>query len=156
MTNEMRTIETLAQYWSLQGVGPEGGTTLEAVRLFEDSHRVVVPDDFREYLLRLNGVAQFGSGVDPNGFAFWPLRQIRAVAQEEYPPGVQTTGYFVFADYLGLSWAYAIQLRNDEVRGEVIHVGTLEPKVVAKSFDAFVHMYLADATDLYPSASSKG
>ena len=117
--DKMSATEKLARYWTAQGLAPQGGAAIDAVGAFEETHRVVVPDDFREYLLRLNGLADYGPGADQNGFGFWPLSRIRPVATEERPPHFTESGYFVFADYLDWSWAYAIQLLEDRAHGHV-------------------------------------
>jgi hypothetical protein len=146
----MDTIERLEHYWSSHGLEPERRATAESLRAFEEAHHVTFPEDVRRYLLRLNGLATFGTGADGNGFGFFPLGQLRPVKPEEYPPGFKGTGYFVFAEYLGWSWAYALQLADSAARGEVIHIGTMKPKVIAASFSQFIELYLVDSPNLYP------
>jgi hypothetical protein len=148
----MGFIERLADHWSLQGLTANGGATAETVQTFESTHRVTFPDDFREYLLRLNGLPEF-TGAEQNGFGFLTLRQLRPVAEAKYPPDFGRRGYFIFADYLDWSWGYALQLVDDQTRGEVIHVGTLKAKVVAPNFGAFIDLYLVDSAELYPERS---
>ena len=60
---------------------------------------------------------------------------------------------FVFPDYLQWCWAYAIHLGDSPLEpNPIIHVGTVHPKVVARSFNEFMELYLRDARELYPDA----
>lgn len=150
MNTDIDAITRLADYWSAQGLAFNGGATADMVKSFESTHGVILPKDFAEYILRLNGLAEFGPGADENGFGFAALQRLRPVAPSEYPLGSSGPGHFVFADYLHWSWGYALQLADERTRGEVIHVATLEPKVVAPSFGAFIELYLVDSPQLYP------
>lgn len=147
----MSVVEKLTEYWASKNIPSNAGATPDSIRSFEVAHRAAFPEDFREYLLRLNGLATFGAGTDPQGFGFLPLRRIRPVAEEEYPAGYEGRGYFVFAEYLDWSWAYAIRLADEDATGEVIHILTLQPKRVAPSFTAFIDLYLVDSPELYPA-----
>ena len=133
------------------------GNSEENIRGFEARNRVMFPTDFRDYLLRVNGMFQAGGqDCDENGFAFWPLARIKSVraeyAEHSNPlPEVQNPdGYFVFVDYLQWCWAYAICLdARPSDGGRIITVGKLPSKVVAGSFTEFVDLYLRDAYALY-------
>ncbi len=148
----------LVDHWTTQGLKIATGATEQEVLSFESQNRAILPGDFRDYFLKVNGMFQdFHNSSDQEGFAFWPLNQVTNVSKEcaKYSPNLPVPAnpqnYFVFADYLQWSWAYAIHLgtRSSEA-GQVIHVGTLRPKVVAGSFTEFVDLYLQDARDLYP------
>lgn len=105
-------------------------------------------------------IDQLGSDCDREGFGFYSLSRVKNVV-EEYkrikPAGPiipiisNPQAYFVFVDYLQWCWAYAIRLSNGlSETNEVIHLGTIEPKVMAHSFSEFVDLYLKDARELYP------
>jgi hypothetical protein len=101
-----------------------------------------------------------GHDCDPKGFAFWPLSRVRDVIKEcaehslALPEVLDPDKYFVFADYLQWSWAYAIHLNDSTLQtNQIIHVGTLGPKMVARSFAEFVGDYLGDAKELYPNST---
>jgi hypothetical protein len=145
----MDPIKRLADYWSSHALVPNRRATIEKLRIFESTNRVIFPDDFKEYLLQLDGLDY--QGVDHNGFSFMSLAQLREVKPSEYPPGFSGKGFYVFADYLHWSWGYAVQLADEHTLGHVIHVGTLEPKLVATSFSAFIDLYIVDSPELYPT-----
>jgi hypothetical protein len=148
----------LADYWKSQGLSLPSGNLEETVRDFETRCAVTFPPDLREYLLNIDGMRQVGGhDCDANGFAFWPLARIKNIVtiyreESKAPPGLhEEDQYYVFADYLQWSWAYAIRLSNRPSEpNHVIHVGTVLPKIIAASFTDFVDLYLQDAPALYP------
>jgi hypothetical protein len=90
---------------------------------------------------------------DPNGFSFWPLADLKSLEQEYRKqasltpfPGIEQ--YYVFADYLQWSWAYAIALAGPEL-GRIKIAGFESPVDVADKFEDFVQLYLADSPRLY-------
>jgi hypothetical protein len=58
--------------------------------------------------------------------------------------------YFLFADYLQWSWAYAIRLGSNATH-DVILVGTRKPQKAAATFSEFLELYFRDSQDLYPA-----
>lgn len=150
----------LVRHWRSLNLPIAPGNPEEKVREFESRNGVMLPLDFREYLLHVDGMVQAGGqDCDPNGFAFWPLARVKSV-REEYtkhstplPEVPDADRYFVFIDYLQWCWAYAIRLgARPSDGGQIIHVGKLNPKVVAGSFTEFVDLYLRDARELYVDA----
>ena len=149
----------LVEHWTLRGLGIADGNSESVVRAFELKHGVILPVDFREYLLSVDGMMQLhGHDCDPLWFAFWPLDRIRN-AQEEcskprmsLPKVANLANYFVFADYLQWCWAYAIRLSGDRSdRNPVFAIGSLNDGEIASSFSDFVDLYISDAKQLYPS-----
>jgi hypothetical protein len=152
----------LIMHWRSLNLLIAPGNSEDGVRDFEARNGVALPHDFRKYLLSVNGMVQAGGqDCDPNGFAFWPLARVKSVrmeyAKHSNPlPEVQDPDrYFVFVDYLQWCWAYAIRLGSrPSDGGQIIHVGKINPKVVAGSFTEFVDLYLRDAAELYTDAES--
>jgi hypothetical protein len=155
------SYKRLIDHWTAQGLKIAAGATEREVVSFESQNRVSLPEDFREYFLKVNGMVQdFENSCDQTGFAFWPLSLVTSVAKEcakrspTEPTFRDPESYFVFADYLQWSWAFAIHIdANSPDDGQVVHVGTLRPKVVAGSFTEFVNLYLQDARELYTDAA---
>lgn len=123
------------------------------VQAFESKYEIEMDQEFRAYLLTANGMLQSANDqCDSNLFAFWQLDRIRPVAEE--CPELQTTPeekrYFVFADYMIWSWAYAIDFNSSSpCVGKVVLVGGLREQCVASSFYEFVHLYIQDSPRLY-------
>ena len=112
----------------------------------------------RKYFRRANGMKDTWPGdQDPNGFSFWPLSKVRWVPEELAETSPHTSAFpgaedfYVFADYMGWSWAYAIRLSSSQGKNLVILVGKELPELVAKSFSAFVDVYVIDSPALYES-----
>jgi hypothetical protein len=150
----MTAAEQLTKHWRDQGLPMAKGVTEQAIQQFESDHAVKFPADLREYFTNCNGMVQRGGAdTDQEGFAFWPIERVgamRNVCSEvgvTLPPIQSPEEYFVFADYLQWSWAYAIRLGGGE--NSVILVGA-EGDVVAASFSEFVKLYIKDAEALYP------
>ena len=102
-----------------------------------------------------------GSDFDKNGFRFWRLADVKpaTVVCEAYgvplPDGQQLNKHFVIVDYMQWSWAYAIDLSGPaEGEHSIIHVGTVQPKTVARSFTEFLNLYLRDDAQLYVMADN--
>ncbi len=152
----------LISYWQSQNLRIAPGNPEGSVRVFESRYSVILPPDFREYFLSVDGMAQVGGhDCDPTGFAFWPLARLKSVPEEctehalALPEVPDPDKYFVFADYLQWSWAYAIRLGDRPSEpNPVIHVGTVRPKTVAGSFTEFTDLYLRDARELYVDAET--
>jgi hypothetical protein len=151
----------LNHHWKSNGLQIVRGAPQQDIQTFESRYSVVLPNDLREYFLNSNGMPQVaGSECDREGFGFYPLARVKNVVEEyaRLKPGGPITPtishpetYFVFVDYLQWCWAYAIRLTNDPSQSnEVIHVGTLHPKLIAHSFKEFVDLYVKDASELYP------
>lgn len=144
---------TLINHWrrepSLTTLPP---ATSQEIREFESRHHIKFPLDLRGYFLTVNG---FGppNDQDRNGFSFWPLASLVAVSVFDGGrfafPGAHEC--FLFADYLGWSWAYAIRLNSAGAVTPVCIVGTADgqPIWIADSFSEFVTLYVTDAPSLY-------
>lgn len=157
----MRPVDQLIAHWTAQQLALSEGVTEANIRSFESRYTVRLPGDVRDYFARVNGHVQRG-GVDADreGFAFWPLERVEPLpsvcAQFRVPiPLVESPEfYFVFADYLQWSWAYAINLGS--TNSTVIFVGATDGKVVAGSFADFVRLYVEDSEALYPKGRTGG
>ena len=151
----------LVRHWKSLNLRIASGNSEETIREFESRNRVILSSDLREYFLYVDGMAPVGGhDCDPRGFSFWPLARVRDVAKEcaeralALPGVADPDRYFVFADYLQWSWAYAIHLGDSSLQiNQIIHVGTVGSKVVANSFAQFVDQYVCDAEVLYPNAT---
>jgi SMI1 / KNR4 family (SUKH-1) len=143
----------LIGHWKSQGLAiAEGAANHELVE-FEAREGVRIPKDFRAYLEQVNGMIQAAPDVcDVNLFAFWPLNRIKSIRDEcpEYAKDRTAQNFFVFADYMIWSWAYAVEMNAIESEaGQVILVGGLRPQVVSRSFTEFVDLYIQDAAEIY-------
>jgi SMI1 / KNR4 family (SUKH-1) len=154
----MTVVSRLVAHWKSQGINILHGNSEEALGEFEKLNNVQMPPDLREYFKVTDGMPPRARkvGCDREGFFFWPLKDLKAVPIVLENIGLQPVKNgeksFVFADYFDWSWAYAIDLSGPQ-SGEhaIVHVGTLEPKTVARSFSEFLELYIKDAPDIYIS-----
>src|ERR1041385_6215735 len=105
------SLEALLQYWSSQKLSKAPGVSEQELEAFEKRNKIRIHDEFRHYLSTVNGMIE-ADNCDSNLFAFWSLEKIKPVA-DECPELESTKGYesyFIFADYMIWSWAYAINL----------------------------------------------
>jgi hypothetical protein len=158
--DSMVAVEQLMAHWTAQGLPLASGASEAEIRSFESRCGFELPGDLRIYFRRVNGLVQRGGfDVDEDGFAFWPLEDVQPLLtvctkyQQPVPPVPDPQAYFVFADYLQWSWAYAIRLGTSG--NPVIFVGAEGP-VVANSFTEFVALYVQDADPLYPAPHPPG
>ena len=145
-------VNRLIVRWQENGAAIRKGMQEKHVNEFEKHNGVMLPSDFKHYFLMADGL----SDDDLDGFLFWPLAYVKSVSvickEEKVPlPAVdQLNQYFVFADYLQWSWAYAIYLSDRVVlQNPVIFVGTPEPTVIAQSFSEFIELYINSSPNLY-------
>jgi hypothetical protein len=147
--------QRLVSHWRAEGLKLSTGCNEQDLLRFERAHDVTLPDDLRSYFLHVNGMLPDAmEDCDQNGFCFWPLARMKSIAKERalhsspMLPGPEDQHYFVFADYLQWSWAYAIRLtKNSLDPNQVVIMG--KPRIVAGSFGEFVELYLRDAEELY-------
>lgn len=143
----------LLEHWKGSGPTVNSGASIQKIGEFEKKNSVVLPIDFVEYLTLANGFDQSRNYQDNWGFNFWPIEYLCRVS--EYAEGKwyfeKSEAYFIFCDYLDLSWVYALHV-GDGGNGEVLLVGTHDekPQVIAQSFSEFVRLYLENNSALYP------
>ena len=152
----------LATYWKAAGLSPRSGASEDEVHAFEQRHRVKLPRELRDYFATVDGLGELWPGdQEPNGFSFWPLSRVAAVAEEARTGRFDIASFegserlFIIADYLDRSWVYAVELTDAErPTAAVLLVGRERPELVASSFAEFVHAYTDDAPELYGEATS--
>jgi len=154
-----KAAQTLVEYWRAQGLSLPAGCDREAIGNFERAHRVALPAEMSAYLMFADGMQQtFRDAWDKDGFAFYPLSAIGSVpeiGQRYNPPLARFSSdedFFIFADYLQVSWSYAIRLRGEGNR--IVIVGKEIPEIVAESFQEFVALYVTGSKRLYAGTAA--
>jgi SMI1 / KNR4 family (SUKH-1) len=166
ISNVTRAIDALLRKWEAEAVNVGNPNSQRRIEEYERNHQARLPDDFKQYLLKANGMQPcVPHDTDKNGYCFWPLERIRSAADEFRKPqhrvketellNPDLAGYFIFGDYLQWSWAFAIQTSGtDTEKSQVFRVDG--PQVIQKlagSFAEFIDLYVADSARLYdPSA----
>lgn len=133
------------------------GVSRNRVDQFQDDHSVLLPDDFKSYLLEVNGTCDdYVVGI----VRFWSIDEVRTVAREvastplgasvvqpSYRHGfVGDDSYYVFADLQHELQLYAIRLSNSlALPNDVILLNGDSPFVIANSFAHFVDLYVASS-----------
>jgi hypothetical protein len=153
--------EKLVTHWRADGLFIRPGASEAHIRAFEKKYQVVMPPDLRAYFLCVDGMTMvLSDGEDKEGFCFWPLSRVKSATEElvrleGLPPynDQAMRDYFVFADYLQWSWAYAIYLLSGaSPQNPVVLIGKEHPIKIADSFTSFVDLYLIDSPKLYGSS----
>ncbi len=149
------TIATkkLLEYWSRSELVLGSPVSPHDLDSFEENYSVRLPTDVRDCYLAANGFVP-PRDQDANGFSFWPLEKVRLVSEFEgarWSTG-ETRNCFLFADYLSLSWGYAVQLSGEAGKTKIGVVGTTSGRIkwIADSFSEFVDLYIGDDACLYP------
>jgi hypothetical protein len=145
--------ESLTAWWlaTAQEIVASSGAA-EAVRRLEEYYRLVLPDDFRAYLLHGAPGEALWDSEETN---WWPVERIRNLP-EEYPHDItdplvaaKPESWLVFADYLIWSGAWAICCAEGEGRGKIAFIGESLDRIVAASFTEFVRRYIADPMSVF-------
>jgi hypothetical protein len=165
--NPRDRLSLLLERWKAEDVSIAQPCTLDTLSNFETRNSILLPSDVRQYFLAVNGMSPKAPGdIDSEGFCFWPLERMVSVSDEAMQRPAHKSShlhselkhYFIFADYLQSSWAYAIRLGlNRDLRPEVVKVDDPDNLIrIANSFSEFLDLYLSNAPDLYyPSGISR-
>jgi hypothetical protein len=140
----MTPMQELVLRWQQHGVAARPGVPQGKIVAFEKKHSIVLPQDFRDYLLLANGT----SDEDDELIRFSPLEEMRPVIETwgTAPSGEDVhAGCFVFAGYAIHCWDYAIQLQGASGGvGRIFRIedGQQRQPPMAVSFSDWVSMYL--------------
>ena len=148
--------QKLIEHWRRQGLSLSSACDPQSVAEFERRNELALPDPVRDYFLSANGMKETSKdSEDTNGFSFWPLsRVVRAPDVTSNGP-VRPVGdvkFFLFADYLQLSWTYACNFAPGSL-GAVILIGRDIPERISDSFEEFVELYVSNSERLYKGTS---
>jgi SMI1 / KNR4 family (SUKH-1) len=144
----MDILERLEQHWCQSKIQRNligsARASQQEINAFEQKYDVVLPADFREYFLRLNGIEE-----DSEVFCFWPINRLRPVDLKTFNV-LQAGQYFYFADFLVECNYYAIYLGNDPFfQNRVVIPDSSKNCIVAQTFTEFLEVYLRDDPKLY-------
>jgi hypothetical protein len=113
---------------------------------FEVKYGGVLPIDFHDYFLHLNGTDDAG---DDELIRFWPLRGMRPVDSKGFNMA-EAGSYFYFADFLIESHYYAIYLGNNpRLQNQVILPDFPGCPSLGFSFTEFLELYLRNDPKLF-------
>jgi len=145
-------LSLLQTRWRAQGVKLRPGASEAEIERFEGEKRVVLPRDFRSFLLAMNGMEEDEVDSDTQ-IRFWSLAEIRSVVEElggEVDCAEYDEQLFLFADYSLWAHGYAIRLAADPRETNVVAiVGGDAPVHAATSFSHFLEKYLEDPQQLF-------
>jgi len=138
----------LRRWWTKTSSNFAAGiTTPPMIETLQDQYGVLLPIDFKEYILTACPAEDFW---DAEHTVWWHFGRIKNVP-EEYPHEIrsvtiaeQARRYLFFADYCDWCWAWAISCTYDENWGKIALIGEAPDRFVANSFSDFVQKYLAD------------
>ena len=136
-------IERLRQHWLKQGIALGNGASESQVEELESENHIVLPDDFREYLLSISVREDWF--MDDSMISFWTIKRIR----EEYlDTRNEETAYLAFADFLINSHEYAIKLQSDSAIAPVFFLCGHFVTQIASSFTEFLERYIASDEEM--------
>lgn len=113
----------------------------------EARYGIVLPDDFREYILTLCPADDeldddLGTWWGLNGICNLPEGYNSSIRLKDI--SVRSNQYLLFADHSFWCWAWAISCTDDDNRGKVALISGAPDKFVAASFSEFAERYVAD------------
>ena len=148
----------LIESWRSQNLPIREACEEADIKTFETRYKITLPPDMREYFLNVNGMTPYSPGYqDEEGFSFWPLERMRAIAEDNeasdrsYLRLPEKDSFFLFCDHMDWSWAYALKtLPGSSVAEGIYLVCCRNPVKIADSFSDFVGLYLERSDRLYP------
>lgn len=140
--------ESLKRHWSSHNVDINAGVSEAALTSFEEKYDVVLPEDFHDYFLSVNGMPP--EIVDDAFIRFWMLEEVEPLPQGA--PDFSNPQYirapdsiFLFADYSIWAHAYAIRLTKTPAESnKVFIIGHDSLVLISNSFSGFVDKYLTN------------
>lgn len=141
MTPFSLLVDETKRHWNAAGLTLRPGVSDADVNEFQRRYDARLPASLKEYFQTVDGMGANES--DDHLFRFWPLSEVRPVAEFENEDPVVYSGFFAFADWSLWAYAYAIRLVEQEPPIVVI-VAPAGPIPVAGSFEEFLTMYVQD------------
>ncbi|WP_210517625.1 SMI1/KNR4 family protein [Hymenobacter terricola] len=148
-------LSVLSQFWLNQSI-VSPASELQYVRAVSQEKGIKLPADFEQFYCSLNGMPAIAPhDMDSEGYAFWPIEQLRPVQKEwvvitAEAATVEFATAVIFVDYLISCWEYGF-MPNES--GEGYRIGILasgnEFKVISASLVEFLNLYMLDADVLY-------
>jgi cell wall assembly regulator SMI1 len=144
------TVDAVIAYWDKNDVWYLPGVNEEELAQFEMRYRVHIPTEMRSFYKATDGTrVPLSTGEDHKSYSFWRLSEIEPDSHDNW--------LMNFADYLIMSWWYAIDLtgRGQFGRGAIYFMGAVggEPLIVAHSFSEFLSLYVCDDRRLSPKGA---
>jgi len=134
----MESLGRLKSLWASQGIECGVPATRAELAEFEERHRVCLPDDLREYFLRVNGMARNQWWQwDEDLINFYPLADLVRCEETAGP-----TARFIFADYSISAHEYAVELTTAPPPSGAVYAIGLGPVLIARTFSEFLTRYL--------------
>lgn len=153
----MNWLERLEKHWQERDLLPASPPVSNAdIQRFEQVHAVRMPFSVRSYFQVWNGMdSRPGKDMDENGLRFMPFLQLRSVGDFAAAMGweldqskLDLSSAFVFIDYL--QWCGAFAFDSGPINhGTIYLLGSAQPRIVASSFEHFIHLYLENAKSIY-------
>ncbi len=128
-------------HWEQKHAKCRGGISLEDIKEFEASNKVIFPIDFREYLTILNGMLEYSE--DDDQMRFYPLEQIRLCNIKNPKYQFLNKNFYIFADFSIGIFHYAIELLPVSSETNNVYLIAEAPILMAQSFTEFLKIYLA-------------
>ena len=131
----------LARDLAVRGIRVGPPSSQQAVEAFERRYRVRMTTELREYFSTIGGMPDDAMDSKTQ-LRIWRLDEV-VPATEHLGPADVFDGYFILADYLLWSHAFAVRLENVErPSSEVAVIGGSEPVRVAASWLEFLKSQL--------------
>jgi hypothetical protein len=143
------SLDRLLQYWRRNKVQPAALTaTKSEIKAWEMQYGVAIPDDLRNYFLRVNGVRSGESlEFDHEGISFLPLSAM--VPEHAWDKNYDGRGMYVFADFLAKCQWWCVELTADCRDRTPVFVRGLELRLIASTFDQFLEQYMDGAKGIW-------
>ena len=141
--------QRLTNHWQQINYEIKFGPSKESqIISLEEKYDIILPEDFRQYLLK-SCPEPNGGEMDDNLVSWWSLKRIKNIPDE-----LESNSYklkingnilkcLFFADYMIWAWAWAICCDPGENYGRIVYVGG-GGRIIANSFSEFVDIYIKE------------
>jgi len=136
----MSIYERLKAKWLEAGIAGKDAVAPATLDRFEKKRRVLLPSEFKDYLLRVNGMQE--GQVDEDLISFLSLERID---QDANCKEISTNEVeLVIAEYSIYSHTYVMRISRSDDRSPIFVTDGEHERPIAASFKDFLSQYLAN------------
>jgi len=145
----------LTDFWQKQNVILRDRNTLRSIHEFEMVKNIELPQDFKKYFLKLNGMENlYPNYLDEEGFLFYPLKYLTTL-EEEFgeKPQNDNCKCLVFSEFMHKSWWYGVRIEEEKQVYDIVIISSKDKfKSITNSLAQFIHLYMNNSPVLYDYA----
>ncbi len=142
----INTVHEVKTYWQSQGIKHDH-VNVNLSCVFKDIKK---SKDFSCFFAEVNGMTNlYPNYSDKNGFLFYPCDRLIYAKNCISNCSKIVENYIIFADYMQMSWWYAVKFDNNKYTIVIIE-NKEKFRFITDKLENFLSYYLLDSEEIYP------